>query len=63
MLLLGKIMLYIAGAAATIAILIPLLCMTHFIIRNNLYLLEAIMDEILDLGSRISQKFKRKPKK
>ena len=56
-------MLYIAGAAATIAILIPLLCMTHFIIRNNLYLLEAIMDEILDLGSRISQKFKRKPKK
>tara|TARA_R110000751_G_scaffold231897_1_gene333102 strand:+ start:231 stop:422 length:192 start_codon:yes stop_codon:yes gene_type:complete len=63
MLLLGKIALFIAVSTAIIAILVPLLCMAHFIIRNNVYLLEAVIDEIADLGSRLSQKFKRKHKK
>lgn len=63
MLLLGKIALYIAGITAGFVILIPLLCIIRFITDNAMYLSEAIIDEITDLGSRLSQKFKRKHKK
>tara|TARA_R110000744_G_C19278440_1_gene553309 strand:- start:23 stop:214 length:192 start_codon:yes stop_codon:yes gene_type:complete len=63
MLLLGKIALYIAGITAGLVLLVPIICMAHFIRDNAMYLLEAIIDEITDLGSRISQKLKRKHKK
>ncbi len=63
MLFLGKIALYIAGITAGIVILVPLICMVDFILKNALYLSEAIVDEITNLGSRLSQKFKRKHKK
>jgi len=63
MLLLGKIALYIAGITAGLVLLVPIICMVHFIMDNAMYLSEAIIDEITNLGSRLSQKFKRKHKK
>jgi uncharacterized protein YpuA (DUF1002 family) len=51
------------GKTAGLVLLVPIICMVHFIMDNAMYLSEAIIDEITDLGSRLSQKFKRKHKK
>jgi hypothetical protein len=63
MLLLGKIALYIAGIAAGLLLLIPIMCMVEFIIRNAMYLAEILVDGIVDGLNWVSQLFKRKHKK
>jgi len=60
MLLLGKLTAYLIGIFAGIAILVPLLCITVFIMDNAAYLSEAIIDEITNLIHKI---FKRNHKK
>jgi len=63
MLFLGKIALYIAGITAGIVILIPIICMVDFVLKNALYLSEIIVDSALDGLNKLSQIFKRKHKK
>jgi hypothetical protein len=47
MFLLGKIALYIAGITAGLLLLIPIVYIAHFIIRNALYLADIIVDGII----------------
>tara|TARA_R110001583_G_scaffold86387_1_gene225722 strand:+ start:273 stop:464 length:192 start_codon:yes stop_codon:yes gene_type:complete len=63
MLLLGKIALYIAGIAAGLLLLIPIVCIIAFIVRNAMYIAEILVDGIVDGLNWVSQIFKRKHKK
>jgi|TARA_R100000322_G_scaffold151774_1_gene109278 hypothetical protein len=63
MLLLGKIAAYIAGATAMLLLLIPIICITHFVMRNAMYLADVIVDEIIRLSQNLFEKLKRKHKK
>jgi hypothetical protein len=60
MLLLGKVAAYIAGATAILLLLVPIICITHFVIRNAMYLSDVIVDEIIRLSQSL---FKRNHKK
>jgi|TARA_R100000005_G_C4888547_1_gene136588 hypothetical protein len=60
MLLLGKIAAYIAGATAILLLLVPMICITHFVIRNAMYLADVIVDEIIRLSQILFDKIKRK---
>ena len=60
MLLLGKIAAYIAGATAILLLLVPIICITHFVIRNAMYLADVIVDEIIRLSQILFDKIKRK---
>jgi hypothetical protein len=60
MLFMGNMALYIAGITAGIVLLVPIICMTIFIMDNAAYLSEAVVDEVTDLIHKI---FKRKHKK
>jgi hypothetical protein len=60
MLLLGKIAAYMAGATAMLLLLIPMICITHFVIRNAMYLADVIVDEIIRLSQILFDKIKRK---
>ena len=63
MLLLGKIAAYIAGATAMLLLLIPIIWITHFVMRNAMYLADVIVDEIIRLSQNLFEKLKRKHKK
>jgi len=60
MLLLGKIAAYIAGATAILLLLVPMICITHFVIRNAMYLADILVDEIIRLSQILFDKIKRK---
>ena len=60
MLLLGKIAAYVAGATAMLLLLVPIICITHFVIRNAMYLADILVDEIIRLSQLLFDKFKRK---
>ena len=60
MLLLGKIAAYVVGATAMLLLLVPIICITHFVIRNAMYLADILVDEALRLSQLLFDKFKRK---
>tara|TARA_Y100000361_G_scaffold133655_1_gene132085 strand:- start:290 stop:478 length:189 start_codon:yes stop_codon:yes gene_type:complete len=60
MLSLGKIAAYVAGATAMLLLLVPIICITHFVIRNAMYLADILVDEIIRLSQLLFDKFKRK---
>jgi hypothetical protein len=53
MLFVGKVLLIAAACAAMIAILIPIVCMTHLTIGISMHLADVFVDGALGLGSKL----------
>ena len=63
MLLLYKISMALAFIGVTIVIFIPILCFVDFVLKNALYLSEAIIDEIVEFLEKKFGKPKKEKKK